>query len=209
MRPDRRPPPRGKSSLAFRTRAAAVIPASALCIAAWPIGACAPLAARDEAGIVLTGNPAASQLETLGASVADEIITNPRVVAFRNHFAAQHGKDTPLVASLISIDVIGGWRDDQANARKAYDAFAAQLMDNGFELAAEPDTESPTKDPAADPNSDEGARATLGIHIRFSRHELPGKTAFEFQAKLVDPATKSAIAVGHSMVDLPRPNAAH
>ena len=209
MRRDRKPVPEGTTSQAFRARAASAIPACALCIAAWQVVACAPLAHREGIGIVLTGNPAASQLETLGASVADEIITNPRVVAFRNHFAAQHGKDTPLVASLISIDVIGGWRDDQANARKAYDAFAAQLMDNGFELAAEPDTESPTKDPAADPNSDEGARATLGIHIRFSRHELPGKTAFEFQAKLVDPATKSAIAVGHSMVDLPRPNAAH
>jgi len=209
LKPGRKPSPRGNTSLTFRTRAAAVIPASVLLIAACSIGACAPPAARADAGIALTGTLVATQLESLGASVADEIITNPKLLAFRNHFATQHGKDTPLVASLISIDVIGGWRDDQANARKAYDAFAAQLMDNGFELAAEPDNESPTKDPAADPNSDEGARATLGIHIRFSRHELPGKTAFEFQAKLVDPATKSAIAVGHSMVDLPRPNAAH
>ena len=206
---DRRPAPAGTKIQAFRVGTSSVIPGCALCIAAWLASACAPLADRDGAGIVLAGNPAASQLETLGASVADEIITNPRVIAFRNNFAAQHGKDAPLVASLISIDVIGGWRDDQANARKAYDAFAAQLMDNGFELAAEPDTESPTKDPAADQNSGDGARATLGIHIRFSRHEVPGKTAFEFQAKLVDPATKSAIAVGHSMVDLPRPNAAH
>ena len=198
----------GTTIQAFRARAASAIPACALCIAAWSIGACAPLAAGDEAGIVLTGNPADSQLETLGASVADQVITNPQIVAFRNHFAAQHGKDAPLVALLISIDVIGGWRDDQANARSAYDAFAAQLMDNGFALAAEPDTDSATKHGVTDPTSGDRPKAALGISIRYSRNQLPGETAFEFQAKLVDPATKSVIASEHSMMRVTSPNAA-
>ena len=208
MTQDRRPAPAGTKIQAFRVGTSSVIPGCALCIAAWLASACAPLADRDGAGIVLTGNPAASQLETLGASVADQVITNPQIVAFRNHFAAQHGKDAPLVALLISIDVIGGWRDDQANARSAYDAFAAQLMDNGFALAAEPDTDSATKHGVTDPTSGDRAKAALGISIRYSRNQLPGETAFEFQAKLVDPATKSVIASEHSMMRVTSPNAA-
>ena len=87
MKPGRKPSPRGNTSLTFRTRAAAVIPASVLLIAACSIGACAPLAARADAGIALTGTLVATQLESLGASVADEIITNPKLVAFRNDIA--------------------------------------------------------------------------------------------------------------------------
>jgi hypothetical protein len=82
-------------------------------------------------------------------------------------------------------------------------------MDNGFELAAEPDTDSATKDGVTDPNSSDRAKAALGISIRYSRNQLPGETAFEFQAKLVDPATKSVIASERAMMRVPSPNAAH